>query len=151
MKYIAHRGLTEGPDINLENRPEQILKSLSAGYDCEIDLWLVNSDYYLGHDGPTYQINYDFLKQSGLWIHAKNLSALHWLTQTDLEYFWHQEDQFTLTSNNYIWTYPGNQLSPRSIMVVPETVDITLSNTQHVDCYGICSDYIRLISLDLRQ
>ena len=34
MKFIAHRGLTEGPDVNLENRPEQIEKSLKDGFEC---------------------------------------------------------------------------------------------------------------------
>ena len=120
MKYIAHRGLTDGPNINLENWPDQISKSLDSGYDCEVDLWVVDSDFYLGHNGPDYTVSYKFLEQSGLWIHAKNLSALHWLTQTDLEYFWHQEDDFTLTSHNYIWTYPGKELTQHSVMVMPE-------------------------------
>ena len=142
MKLIAHRGLTSGPDVNLENRPEQILKSLSEGYDCEIDLWIINSDYYLGHDHPDYPINKQFLDKLGLWIHAKNLAALRWLTQTDLEYFWHEEDKFTLTSHNYIWTFPGNELTQRSVMVMPEYVDASLSNTVGVNCYGICSDFV---------
>ena len=41
MKYIAHRGLTDGPDSELENRPDQILESLANGYHCEIE----NEDY----------------------------------------------------------------------------------------------------------
>jgi hypothetical protein len=147
MKYIAHRGLTEGPDINLENRPEQIVKSLNEGFDCEIDLWIVNSDFYLGHDRPDYPINKQWLDRLGLWIHAKNLAALRWLTTTDLEYFWHQEDDFTLTSHNYIWTYPGKELTQRSIMVVPERIDKTLYHAINASCYGVCSDYVKAISL----
>jgi len=53
MKLIAHRGLTQGPNKELENKPEQIISALDQGYDCEIDLWTVNSDFYLGHDAPT--------------------------------------------------------------------------------------------------
>ena len=26
-------------------------------------------------------------------------------------YFWHQNDKFTLTSKGYIWTFPGNKYS----------------------------------------
>ena len=26
-----------------------------------------------------------------------------------LNYFWHQTDDFTLTSHGYIWTYPGKK------------------------------------------
>ena len=145
MKLIAHRGLINGPDINLENRPEQILKSLDDDYDCEIDLWIVNSDFYLGHDNPQYPINPKFLDNFGLWIHAKNLSALRWLTTTNLEYFWHQEDNFTLTSHNYIWTYPGKELTQRSICVMPEWEDPTLQNVKQFNCYAICSDYVGVL------
>ena len=141
MKLIAHRGLFNGPDVNLENRPEQIEVALKAGYDCEVDLWIVDSDFYLGHDRPDYPIHKKWLEKIGLWIHAKNLAALHWLTTTDLEYFWHQNDDFTLTSNNYIWTYPGQALTQRSVMVMPEWADKTLNNCQGVNCYAICSDY----------
>ena len=145
MKLIAHRGLTNGPDINLENRPEQILKSLNEEYDCEIDLWIINSDFYLGHDNPQYPINPKFLDNFGLWIHAKNLSALRWLTTTNLEYFWHQEDNFTLTSSNYIWTYPGKELTQRSVCVMPELEDPTLQNVKDIYCYAICSDYVGIL------
>jgi len=145
MKYIAHRGLFNGPDVNLENRPEQIELALREGYDCEVDLWIANSDFYLGHDRPDYAIDKKWLERSGLWIHAKNLAALRWLTTTDLEYFWHQNDDFVLTSHNYIWTYPGEELTQRSIMVMPEHVDQTLSNTNAVNCYAICSDYVEQI------
>jgi glycerophosphoryl diester phosphodiesterase len=43
MKLIAHRGLTDGPNKDLENSPEQILKAIDQGFDCEIDLWIINS------------------------------------------------------------------------------------------------------------
>ena len=145
MKYIAHRGLFRGPDVNLENRPEQIELALQEGYDCEVDLWIVNSDFYLGHDYPDYPIDKKWLERLGLWIHAKNLDALHWLTTTDLEYFWHQDDDFVLTSHNYIWTFPGKELTERSVMVMPEHVDRTLSNTNAVNCYAICSDHVEQI------
>jgi len=145
MKLIAHRGLYKGPDINLENKPEQITHALSQGYDCEIDLWIMNSDFYLGHDAPTYPVNPEFLEKLGLWIHAKNLAALRWLTSTSLIYFWHQEDNFTLTSNNFIWTFPEMQLTQRSIRLMPEWKDPDLVTTKNDTCYAICSDYVEKI------
>jgi len=145
MKYIAHRGLFNGPDVNLENRPEQIELALKMGYDCEVDLWIVNSDFYLGHDRPDYPINKKWLDRLGLWIHAKNLAALGWLTTTDLEYFWHQNDDYTLTSHNYIWTYPGKELTERSVMVMPEHVDKSLETAHDAKCYAVCSDYVESI------
>lgn len=144
MRLIAHRGLTNGPDKNLENHPNQILKALKEGYDCEIDLWCVNSEMWLGHDGPQYPIKDTFLNQIGLWIHAKNLAALRWLANTDLNFFWHQEDDFTLTSHKFIWTYPGKELTTRSVMVLPEWNNPKFENL-NFNCYGICSDYVDTI------
>jgi len=142
MKYIAHRGLINGPDKRLENLPSQITSSLEKGYDCEVDLWYFGDQLYLGHDGPQYNITKEFIQQPGLWIHAKHLESLEYLTGTDLNYFWHQEDDYTLTSKGYIWTYPGMQLSTKGIMVMPETADNTLQSAVEADCYAICSDYI---------
>ena len=141
IKLIAHRGLLEGPDKNLENHPTQILKALKEGYDCEIDLWYINSEMWLGHDGPQYPIKDTFLNQLGLWIHAKNLAALRWLANTDLNFFWHQEDDFTLTSHKFIWTYPGKELTTRSVMVLPEWNDPKFENL-NFNCYSICTDYV---------
>lgn len=145
MKLIAHRGLLEGPDKSLENDPTQIHLSLLKGFDCEIDFWFIDQEFFLGHDGPTYSIKSDFLHQPGLWIHAKNLEALYWLSNTNLNYFWHQEDNFTLTSKGYIWTYPGKELTDKSISVMPEWNDPNLQNL-NLNCFGICSDYINKIS-----
>lgn len=148
MIYIAHRGLTNGPNPELENHPEQITKVLDDGYDCEIDLWLKNGELYLGHDAPTYKVNFDFLNIKSLWIHAKNIDALEYLQSNHkkFNYFWHEKDQFTLTSNCHIWTYPGHFLTNNSICVMPEwnmnEVDLTYFNEK---CYGVCSDYVGLM------
>ena len=82
MKLIAHRGLTQGPNKDLENNPDQILKAKNQGYDCEIDLWKINADLWLGHDAPQYPISQKFLDRNyeSIWIHAKNLNALYFLT-----------------------------------------------------------------------
>ena len=67
----------------LENDPEYILKALSLGYDCEVDIWLVEKELYLGHDEPTYKTNMDFLLQHEkyLWVHCKNFEALELLNK----------------------------------------------------------------------
>jgi glycerophosphoryl diester phosphodiesterase len=151
MKYIAHRGLFGGPDAKLENRPEQIELALSRGYDCEIDVrYKADGGWFLGHDEPLYPVDYEFITQEGLWLHAKNLAALYFLTETTLNYFWHENDERTVTGHQYIWTYPGKTLSKRSIMLMPEWDDPDLESTRLVDCYGICSDYIEKI-IDLRK
>jgi hypothetical protein len=147
MKYIAHRGLIDGPNKNFENHPHKIRTSLAKGFDCEIDLWVVDGRLYLGHDEPMYSVTEEFIQTPGLWIHAKSLTTLTWLTESayTLNYFWHQTDDYTLTSSGYIWAYPGKFVNARSVMVMPETADPTLSICKDVNCYGICSDWVEKI------
>jgi hypothetical protein len=146
MIYIAHRGLFDGPDINLENRPQQIELALSKGYHCEIDVWYVDHKWFLGHDFPDYEVQYKFLEQHNLWLHTKNLDALYLMSfLNNLNFFWHESDSCVLTSKGYIWTQPGKPLTPNSIMVMPEYIDNTLKNVLDVKCMGICSDYVNKI------
>jgi hypothetical protein len=146
MIYIAHRGLFNGPDVNLENRPQQIELALSKGYHCEVDVWSVDNKWFLGHDYPDYEVPYEFLKQSNLWLHAKNVDALYIMSLlNNLNFFWHESDSCVLTSKGYIWTQPGKSLTPNSIMVMPEYIDSTLNNVLDVKCIAICSDYVNKI------
>ena len=56
MKLISHRGNVDGKYPQYENLPEYVDKALDLGYDVEVDLWIDNDGYYLGHDEPTYPI-----------------------------------------------------------------------------------------------
>ena len=60
MKYIAHRGLLDGPNKEKENKPEQIEYTLKQGFDCEIDVWKIDEIFFLGHDSPQYEIEKQF-------------------------------------------------------------------------------------------
>ena len=144
MKYIAHRGLFQGPDKGKENRPSQILLALDKGYDCEIDVWWIKNEWWLGHDEPTYRVDEPFIGQQGLWLHCKNLDALYELMRRPFKYvyFWHQEDDFTLTSNDVIWTYPGKHLTNKSVAVVPERCESYWKHVKTLDLVGVCTDYV---------
>lgn len=140
---IAHRGNITGRSPDYENQPRYIAGAL-ASYDnklhCEIDVWYVQGEFYLGHDSPTYGVNENFLINARLWCHAKNPSAFEAMLKNPLIHcFWHQEDDFVLTSRGYIWTYPGKQLTSNSICVMPELFEAPqdISNVA-----GICSDYL---------
>lgn len=138
MILISHRGNTDGPNIDLENNPNQIQKLLDKKINVEIDVWYKNDNYFLGHDTPTYLISEKFLLQKKLWCHAKNLDALYKLLKLKTVCFWHQEDNYTLTSNNYIWTYPNKTTNYKCIIV-----DITPDwNKKKYNCAGICVDYL---------
>ena len=83
------------------------------------------------------------MKHKNLWCHAKDFKTLDQIRKVDCHYFWHQEDDFALTSNNYIWTYPGKPYTPNTIMVMPETFMSLdkLKNLKTYNCYGVCTDY----------
>ena len=57
-------------------------------------------------------------------------------------HFWHQEDDFTLTSRGVIWTYPNKELTPKSICVLPERNNDNSLTMLPKELLGICSDYI---------
>lgn len=138
---IAHRGNLNGPNPSMENLPSYVEIALSRGYNCEIDVWYdETTGFSLGHDYGQYPVNEVFLAQPGLWCHSKNLSALHkMLSNSWIHCFWHQSDDFTLTSSNFIWSYPGKSLSLQSICVLPELNGLQYEDIQ--ECYGICTDY----------
>lgn len=137
MKIISHRGNLDGPSI-LENEPDHIRFCLSKNIDCEIDVWSIEGQFYLGHDSPQYLVDLDFLKLDGLWCHCKNLEALEQLLKLNIHCFWHQNDDFTLTSKGFIWTFPNKKTTESSI-IVDNDANWREKNYQ---CYGVCSDYI---------
>ena len=57
-------------------------------------------------------------------------------------YFWHQEDDFTLTSSHHIWTYPGKDLTNNSIAVMPENSEEYWEYVKKLDIFGVCTDYV---------
>lgn len=138
MKLISHRGNTQGKEPLLENHKYHIDKALNLGYDVEIDVWFDNG-WWLGHDEPQNKTDIQYLSNSRFWIHCKNLKALSYLQNTKLNYFWHDTDSYTLTSQGWIWAYPGNPIvaGTQSIAVLPE-----IYNTEVNLFSGICSDVI---------
>jgi len=137
MIFISHRGNINGQKKELENNPDYILQALNLKYDVEIDVRYLDNKWYLGHDFAQYNIDISFLKNKNLWCHAKNLDALKNMLIHGINCFWHQEDNYTITSNGYIWTYPGNDLCEKSICVLPE-----LEKQNFYKGAGICSDFI---------
>jgi hypothetical protein len=149
MKLISHRGNIKGPNSQEENKPEYIENAISMGYDVEIDIRYntLDSQFYLGHDESQYLVEMYWLEKNieNLWIHCKNIEALYEFSKTEnYNYFWHQTDDFTLTSKKYIWSYPGTFHTSNSIIVMPE-LHLNLEffdDLKGYDCFGICSDYV---------
>ena len=137
MILIAHRGNTFG-NSDRENHPDYVQATLNQGYHVEVDVWYAFGKFSLGHDEPQYVINKDFLKNPHVWCHAKTITTLQKLLDLEVTCFFHDSDAVTLTSNSYIWTYPGKTLTKKSICVLPE------KDYLPEKCAGICSDYISM-------
>ena len=143
MILISHRGNLNGKIPLRENKPDYIWLAIQAGYNVEIDVWFVDGKFKLGHDEPIYDFPFELFENhfNKLWLHCKNLEAIVALNEFPnqhlLNYFWHQEDDITLTSKGYIWAYPGKQPIKNSIAVMPE-----LNKDDLTQAIGICSDYI---------
>lgn len=142
---ISHRGNVNGPNFLLENTPDYIDAALKQHYLCEVDVWKINDKLYLSHDEPlaNKEIDEEYLieRARDLIIHCKNIESLQFFHSHEIEfhYFWHQKDDYTLTSKGWIWAYPDKkvEMSGLTIAVMPELNDTDVSNFT-----GICSDYI---------
>jgi hypothetical protein len=143
MKFIAHRGNVDGRHPRKENSFEHINSALDKGFDVEADVWFINGSYYSGHDSPNNDISLTFLLMNAgrLWCHAKDVWTLNELLKYDqINCFFHQGDDCTLTSHGHIWTYPGKPLTERSILLKFERdEDFTIQEK----ITGICSDNIK--------
>lgn len=140
---ISHRGNIDGPNPERENYPDYILEALEKGYYVEIDIWVVDNNWYLGHDKPDFKIDtLDYIKNPKIYLHCKNkdaFRALYIFKYSTADYFWHQNDDYVLTGKGKIWVYPNKPLIKNSICVLPELG----INGNINECYGICSDYIK--------
>jgi hypothetical protein len=142
MIYIAHRGNITGPDPKKENHPDYLRAAVKAGYHVELDVRYLDGSFILGHDNPQYEVHKSFLSNNRFWVHAKDINTLHLLMDRGnyIHCFFHDTDDATITSQGWIWTYPGKPVpTARSIVVMPERIpepyNISLSG-------GICSDYV---------
>lgn len=149
---LSHRGNLYGKNPSRENSPDYISEAVSEGYQVEVDIWSSNGRLYLGHDEPQYLVNSKWVQilKPYLWFHTKNLAALDYFIsrQKDARFFWHQEDKYTLTSNGFIWTYPKQEISYNSILVILNKEDDLiykrLVDSNQAKLFGICTDYPKI-------
>ena len=137
MILISHRGNIYGRKPQLENGESYCQEAFDAGYNVEIDVWYTDT-WWTGHDRPQYRVDADFFFKEEVWCHAKNIEALNKLLKLKAHCFFHQNDNVTLTSKGFIWTSPTQQLTDKSICVLPELQKVDIEG-----CIGICSDYVK--------
>lgn len=143
FQVISHRGNLNGPNPEQENQPSYIDLAINKGYTVETDIHYVKGDFYLGHDYPAVRVTPPWLKirKKYLILHCKDLDCL-FLLKDEYHCFWHQNDDYTLTSNNLIWTYPNKKVGPSCVIVdndLPTKAKVETWRNNLI--YGVCTDY----------
>lgn len=145
MILIAHRGNVYGPNKEQENSPSYIDAAISLGFDIEVDVWVKEDSIFLGHDEPEYQIDEDWLisRKKHLWVHCKNATALGFCLGIGVHCFSHNTDPYTITSQRWVWAYPGEKPVPAPcVCVMPEYVDTGSIGIHPEGFAAVCSDYV---------
>ena len=138
MLKISHRGNLNGPNPAKENSPKYIQEALDLGYYVEVDCWKIGEIWMLGHDLPKYIVDFEFINNGRIFAHCKNLEAFFELSMAQrlkCQFFAHDKDPWVLTNYGYIWTYPGERITKRSIIVDLE------NSGKYENIAGICSDF----------
>jgi len=137
MKLISHRGNITKSIPESENTPDYVEIALKK-YDCEVDVWLKNDSFYLGHEGPTIEVSKQFILHPGLWCHAKHYESLQALLDVNAHCFFHQKDDYTITSKGVIWAYPRQKGDKNTVCVHPH--ELALEDVKKF--YGVCANNI---------
>lgn len=149
-RKILHRGLSAS-DYFDENSPYTLLTRYTSGLECELDLWIDNDEWFLGHDCPTYPIvgKEAYLKYTeNMLIHAKDGNTFSTITRYcnergyPNEIFYHTTEDYILTSKGNIIVFPGKEILPASICMMPENAGREYSVEEQMNMSGICSDNI---------
>ena len=142
MILIAHRGNINGRNLNRENTVSYIEEAINKGYDVELDIRVIKNKVYTGHDNPIDNIDLNWLKKfkNRLWIHCKDTESLKYFSNLkDYNYFWHEKDQFTITSKGFILSHVNNNVKKLS----GDFIKIHFKNKKiNGNFVGILSDYL---------
>ena len=142
FKIISHRGNLNGVNKLLENNPDYIDKAIKEGYLVEIDLRIIDSEYWLGHDLPQFKVEQKWLKQRSdkLLIHCKNIEAAIKLPDC-FHTFCHNNDDFCFTNKSFIWVHNLKLKLNNNCLIPLMTVDDIKAHVGKCNSvYGVCTD-----------
>jgi hypothetical protein len=148
MKIISHRGNINGLVPEKENRPSYIDSAIQLGYDVEVDLRIIDNEFWLGHDEAQYKIELSWmsLRKDKIWFHCKDINSALVLAKLDkgFQYFCHSQEPYVCTSNGYIWVHDlTGKINDKCIIPLLSKEDI--ENYNNSNPYAICTDYVTLV------
>ena len=144
FEIISHRGNLDGARELLENRPDYIDNAIKEGYLVEVDLRFIDSQFWLGHDIPQFEVDIKWLKERSdkLLIHCKNIEAVINLPKY-FHTFCHVSDDFTLTNKNFVWVHNLNlKLNKNCLIPLMSKDNINKHKDKCSDVYGVCTDNV---------
>ena len=153
MIIISHRGNLAGPDKSRENKLFAIRECLDLGYDVEMDVWLRDEKYYLGHDGPDgEEVPFTLLAHKGVWVHAKTPETFAKLSSFGargiwnmINAFYHTTEGVVLTTRGYLWCHSNTPIPGKSSVIVHPV------RPEHLEAYAICTDTPQAFSLQVEK
>jgi hypothetical protein len=141
IDFISHRGNMRGPNPARENAPDYIDEAIVAGFQVEVDLRRIGSDWFLGHDFPQYQVDKKWLdeRKGDLLLHLKDFNSLKYKDKS-WHFFCHSNDPFTFTSQGYRWLHDLS-LTPDEFTIVPLMTLELIAAFEQRRIHAICSDF----------
>jgi hypothetical protein len=148
MKIISHRGNINGPVPEKENRPSYIDSAIQLGYDVEVDLRIIDNDFWLGHDEPQYKVELPWmlLRKDKIWFHCKDINSALVLAKFDqgFQYFCHSQEPYVCTSHKYLLIHDlTSNINDKCIIPLLSKEDIEKYNNSKP--YAICTDFVNYI------
>jgi hypothetical protein len=146
MLLISHRGNVDGMNPDRENSIPYINGALNLGFSVMVDVWFVGGTLALGNHRPQYGINAEFLRNPQIICKARSAATLNALMDMDLHCFANDRDDYSVTTEGYVWIYPGCASPPRGILYMPEFNYKDVRDVADIGCAGVCSNWIIRIS-----
>lgn len=146
MIFISNKGNIKGQNSEKENHPDYIMGAIKSGFHVKTDAYHIDGKYYLGCDGPKYEVQRQFFFNQKMWVHCRNVETLSHFSETNFlaHCFFHDTDCATLTSKGFIWLYNGQPVfGNKCIAVKPEKITTYYDISK---AYGICSDFVEDLS-----
>ena len=149
---ISNCGNTNGINLEKQNTIDYVQSAIDENFIVVVDVWKNrNNNLFLGTYEPSYLVDLNFLKKETIICRAKTLNTFEYLLLNNIHCFMDGKDDFILTSQKLIWTYPGKQIVFNSIINMPEYLLPDISSILPLRCKGICSNYIQGIKKQLEN
>ncbi len=142
--HIYHRGNSRGAPT-VENNPRHLSTLVGAGHHVEVDVWIRDGVFCVGHDRPEHPVSLSWLEALAprALIHCKDgatfvgLRAMFAERGIAADLFYHTTEDYALSTGGKIIVYPGKEVFPNCLSMMPESVNRDpIAET----CAEICSD-----------